>query len=60
VDWFSNRRLLEPIGNVPPAEAEQHYYAMLEQWRHNLNQTASGKSGAVHRRSRISVFSKIA
>ena len=22
VDWFNNRRLLEPIGNVPPAEAE--------------------------------------
>ena len=22
VDWFNNRRLLEPIGNIPPAEAE--------------------------------------
>ena len=31
VDWFNNRRLLEPIGNIPPAEAEQHYYAMLDQ-----------------------------
>jgi putative transposase len=31
VDWFSNRRLLEPIGNIPPAEAEERYYAMLEQ-----------------------------
>jgi len=30
VDWFNNRRLLEPIGNVPPAEAEERYYAMLE------------------------------
>jgi|TARA_R110000772_G_scaffold126347_2_gene233377 hypothetical protein len=28
VDWFSNRRLMEPIGNGPPAEAEQRYYAM--------------------------------
>lgn len=28
VDWFNNRRLLEPIGNIPPAEAEAHYYAM--------------------------------
>ena len=27
VDWFNNRRLLEPIGNVPPAEAEARYYA---------------------------------
>lgn len=26
-----NRRLMEPIGNIPPAEAEQRYYAMLEQ-----------------------------
>jgi len=31
VNWFNCRRLLEPIGNIPPAEAEQHYYAMLEQ-----------------------------
>jgi transposase InsO family protein len=31
VDWFNNRRLLAPIGNIPPAEAEQRYYAMLEQ-----------------------------
>ena len=23
VDWFNNRRLLEPIGNIPPAEAEE-------------------------------------
>jgi len=26
VHWFNNRRLLEPIGNVPPAEAEARYY----------------------------------
>ena len=30
VDWFNNRQLLEPIGNIPPAEAEERYYAMLE------------------------------
>jgi putative transposase len=30
VDWFNNRRLLEPIGNIPPAEAEDRYYAQLE------------------------------
>ena len=28
--WFNNRRLLEPIGNIPPAEAEERYYAMLD------------------------------
>lgn len=26
VDWFNNRRLLEPIGNIPPIELEQTYY----------------------------------
>jgi transposase InsO family protein len=26
VDWFNNRRLLEPIGYIPPAELEQMYY----------------------------------
>ena len=31
VDWFNNRRLLEPIGNIPPAEAEARYYALIEE-----------------------------
>jgi putative transposase len=31
VDWFNHRRLLEPIGNIPPAEAEAQYYAMLDE-----------------------------
>jgi putative transposase len=30
VDWFNTRRLLEPIGNIPPAEAEARYYAQAE------------------------------
>jgi len=30
VDWFNHRRLLEPIGNIPPAEAEANYHAALE------------------------------
>jgi putative transposase len=25
VDWFNHRRLLEPIGNIPPAEFEDHF-----------------------------------
>jgi transposase InsO family protein len=29
VDWFNHRRLLEPIGNIPPAEAEARYYGQL-------------------------------
>jgi transposase InsO family protein len=30
VDWFNHRRLLEPIGNVPPAEKEDEYYRQQE------------------------------
>lgn len=26
VDWFNNRRLLGPIGNITPKEAEERYY----------------------------------
>ena len=29
VDWFNTRRLLEPIGYVPPAEYEAQYYEQL-------------------------------
>jgi putative transposase len=29
VDWFNTRRLLEPIGYVPPAEYEASYYQQL-------------------------------
>jgi len=31
VDWFNHRRLLGPIGNVPPAEAEAAYYQQLDE-----------------------------
>jgi transposase InsO family protein len=30
VDWFNHRRLLEPIGNMPPAEKEDEYYRQQE------------------------------
>jgi transposase InsO family protein len=30
VAWFNNWRLLEPIGNIPPAEAEARYHAQTE------------------------------
>jgi len=26
VSWFNTRRILEPIGNIPPVELEEHYY----------------------------------
>jgi len=31
VEWFNNRRLLAPIGNIPPAEAEERYNAALDE-----------------------------
>jgi putative transposase len=31
VDWFNNRRLLEPIGNIPPVEFEKQYYEQIEE-----------------------------
>ena len=30
VAWFNNRRLLEPIGYVPPAEFDAHYYEQVK------------------------------
>ena len=45
VAWFNHHRLLEPIGYIPPAEAEANYYRQLaEQCRcrpRYLNQMAS-------------------
>jgi transposase InsO family protein len=31
VDWFNNKRLLAPIGYIPPARAEERYYPSLDQ-----------------------------
>jgi transposase InsO family protein len=30
IDWYNNRRLLAPIGYIPPAEAEKAYFANLQ------------------------------
>jgi transposase InsO family protein len=30
VGWYNNHRLFGPIGHIPPAEAEDNYYADLE------------------------------
>ena len=49
VDWFNNRRLLEPIGDIPPIEFEQAYYRQREahaQWR-DSHKTVSENPGAV-------------
>ncbi len=31
IDWFNNRRLLEPIGHIPPAEMETAYYTQRQE-----------------------------
>jgi transposase InsO family protein len=34
VSWFNHHRLLEPIGYIPPAEAEANYYRHLAEQAH--------------------------
>lgn len=50
VNWSNNRRLPEPIGNIPPADAEADFCAAPEQstWPRSYEEPASGKPGAVH------------
>ena len=31
VDWFNHRRLLQPIGDIPPAELEHSYYQQQQE-----------------------------
>jgi transposase InsO family protein len=53
VDWHDNRRLLEPIGTIPPAEAEERHHAELEARAvaaQDPNEPASGKAAAVQSR----------
>jgi hypothetical protein len=30
VSWFNHHRLMEPLGYIPPAEAEANYYRQLD------------------------------
>ena len=39
VDWFNHRRLLEPIGNIPPAEFEEEYHRQAASERRRSTQT---------------------
>ena len=55
IDWFHHQRLLEPIGNIPPAEAQPNYYAALENLKMaawNSHNQPSGKSSAIHKQGR--------
>jgi transposase InsO family protein len=41
VDWFNHRRLLEPIGYLPPAELEEMFYCgKVSAEEVGLNQTS--------------------
>ena len=48
-DWFNHRRILEPIGDRPPAEAEAAYCRQTERSAiaRDAHKTASGTPGAV-------------
>lgn len=50
VDWFNNRRLPEPIGNISPDEYELMYYQQLRSHPrpHDSHKNASGITGAIH------------
>ena len=50
VDWFNHRRLLEPIGNVPPQSLRHRIIILWVScpWQHDSNPELSGKVGAVH------------
>jgi putative transposase len=51
VDWFNNRRLLEPIGNIPPVQSSSRRSTIRVRksrpWWSDSTDKASGKVGAV-------------
>ena len=50
LDWHNNRRLLGPIGDITPAEAEEAFCASLnslDMLAASSNNSPSGKAGAV-------------
>jgi hypothetical protein len=60
VDGSNNRRLLEPIGGIPPAEAEARHYAEIEDVSmaaslnaNSLRQTRSGSGFCPRRLNRV-------
>ncbi len=43
VHWFNNIRLLEPIGYIPPAEAEANYWRQLAQQTETASSTQTSQ-----------------
>src|SRR5450756_2190492 len=56
VDWFNHRRLLEPIGNIPPAELEEEYHRQAA-----LREQEALKQLSLHntRRASLSMFESV-
>jgi transposase InsO family protein len=54
VDWFNHRRLLEPIGNIPPPRRRRPIMPSSRRspWRRDSNQMASNFPDTVHRFNR--------
>ena len=49
VSWFNHHRLLEPIGYIPPAEAEANYYRQLANQASRRRSVAHVMRGGLHR-----------
>ena len=47
VDWFNNRRFLEPIGNIPPPKPRRAIMpkSPVTPWRPNSNKRPPGNTG---------------
>lgn len=52
IDWFNKKRLLEPIGTIPPDEAEARYYAQFEGCAPNPSILAATRALTSARRAR--------
>jgi len=47
LNWFNHHRLLEPIGNIPPAQAEAHDYEQLSELHGSLRARPGRRGGAI-------------
>lgn len=50
-EWYNNRRLLQAIGDIPPADKDLVYYRQQARRPSRLdsNKTVPAKIGAIHR-----------
>ena len=56
VDCFNHRRLLEPIGNIPPAQAEDQYYAAADNIDLSVTHNPTPPANPARFRSRFSAY----